>query len=142
MLVARERPCPPYSLGKQIPANPPRRGPLHPVPACRLASAIELARGLTRWKELHVGGQPGAGAQPKGFDILLSGARRCHAPGLLSEGQSAGDALAVLGRSLHSRARSSGGPSEVQVQVVLPGDPDAAVKLDAVLEEAVDRSPT
>src|SRR5438445_644665 len=52
---------------------------------------------------------------------------------LLDDKESADALLVVLGRAVHGPV--DGDPAQVEVDVVLPGDADPAVELDAVVNE-------
>ncbi len=132
------RPRPPYSFGKQMPANPAveqdalQRAVAHP-------GRVVFGRSGGGASGARSGMCSASHARARRRNAsTLSGSSRVASSGTVGlrvvGEQQRGDALTVLGGSAVEVA-VDGDPPQVQVQVVLPGDADAPVELGALLQQ-------
>src|SRR5690606_9723716 len=129
------RPRPPYSLGKQIPAKPPAYS--------IFCSSRARSHSTSSSSPMRRGGLSSSFGM---FSLSQARARRRNdstssissswsvMSASLSDLKDVGDPAAVLLRRAVQRAVHRD-PAQVEVEVVLPGDPDAAVELHAVLDD-------
>src|SRR4051794_2993465 len=136
-------PSPPYSLGKQIPANPPSHSR-----RCSALSWTHVSSASARSGGGASGARTGmcsanhALARSRNASTLSissgssgsSGTGDLRLGGMLGRQQHLGQARAVLRRRAVQVAVEGDAP-EVEVEVVLPGDPDATVELRALLHD-------
>src|SRR3954453_20295862 len=133
-------PSPPYSLGKQIPANPQSHS--------RRCSALSWTN-VSSASARSGGGASGARTRMCSANHALARSRKASTLSISSGSSGTGDLRlgGALGRQQHLRQPRAvlrrralqvaveGDAPEVEAQVVLPGHPDAPVELRALLHD-------
>ena len=132
---ARLRPWPPYSTGKHSPAKPPSNSVRWSSRARAAISSATMswwsrppraARGMLSASHARARRRNASTSSVAASLVDVHVAPRVR--------RRSGDPLAVVGRGPEQGAVLDH-PAQVEVEVVVPGDPDAAVELDAVLED-------